>query len=321
MPERYGSWKTVYERHRRWSADGTWDRLLQAVQAHADLAGRIDWGMVGVDSTSCRAHQHAAGARKATPRIPKKGTTPRHHRPDEGLGRSRGGLTRKIHLAGEGGCRPMALLITPGQWGDAPQMIEVLDRIRVPARWADGPGPGPTTSAATRHTALAETAATCDDATSNTPSRNRRTNAPTVDARAARAEDQLASTLTATGAATRSSGPSTASRTPVLSQPVTTSEPMSSTAPSPRQQSASGSSRELSAPGSQNPGAGMKLGHHGGTPLGHGGVAAPSQKIEMTHQTTPRSVTARQRHGGGDGSREGRPPRPRPAAGPSRGTG
>lgn len=26
----------------------------------------------------------------------------------------------------------MALLITPGQWGDAPQMIEVLDRIRVP---------------------------------------------------------------------------------------------------------------------------------------------------------------------------------------------
>ncbi|WP_405577881.1 IS5 family transposase [Streptomyces sp. NBC_01190] len=132
LPERYGSWKTVYERHRRWSADGTWDRILQGVQADADLAGRIDWSMVGVDSTSCRAHHHAAGARKARPRIPKKRTTPRHHRPDEGLGRSRGGLTCKIHLAGEGGCRPMALLLTPGQWGDAPQMIEVLDRIRVP---------------------------------------------------------------------------------------------------------------------------------------------------------------------------------------------
>ncbi|MEU1488131.1 IS5 family transposase [Streptomyces sp. NPDC005752] len=132
LPERYGSWKTVYERHRRWSADGTWDRILQAVQADADLAGRIDWSMVGVDSTSYRAHQHAAGARKARPRIPKKRTTPRHHRPDEGLGRSRGGLTSKIHLAGEGGCRPMALLLTPGQWGDAPQMVEVLDLIRVP---------------------------------------------------------------------------------------------------------------------------------------------------------------------------------------------
>ncbi|MFE2193026.1 IS5 family transposase [Streptomyces olivaceus] len=132
LPERYGSWKTVYERHRRWSADGTWDRILHSVQADADLAGRIDWSMVGVDSTSCRAHQPAAGARKTRPRVPKKRTTPRHHRPDEGLGRSRGGLTCKIHLAGEGGCRPMALLLTPGQWGDAPQMIEVLARIRVP---------------------------------------------------------------------------------------------------------------------------------------------------------------------------------------------
>ncbi len=76
LPERYGSWKTVYERHRRWSADGTGNRLLQAVQADADLAGRIDWGMVGVDSTSCRAHQHAAGARKARPRVPKNGRRP-----------------------------------------------------------------------------------------------------------------------------------------------------------------------------------------------------------------------------------------------------
>lgn len=33
---------------------------------------------------------------------------------------------------GEGGLRPLALLITPGQWGDAPQMIPVLERIRVP---------------------------------------------------------------------------------------------------------------------------------------------------------------------------------------------
>ncbi|MEV8007841.1 IS5 family transposase [Streptomyces sp. WA6-1-16] len=131
LPERFGSWKTVYERHRRWSADGTWDRILRAVQADADLAGRIDWSMASVDSTSCRAHQHAAGARKKRPRVPKKRTMPRHHRPDEGLGRSRGGLTCKIHLAGEGGCRPLAFLLTPGQWGDAPQMIEVLERIAV----------------------------------------------------------------------------------------------------------------------------------------------------------------------------------------------
>nr|WP_279591888.1 IS5 family transposase [Streptomyces sp. 846.5] len=39
LPERSGNWKTVYERHRRWSADGTWDRMFQAVVHHADHRG------------------------------------------------------------------------------------------------------------------------------------------------------------------------------------------------------------------------------------------------------------------------------------------
>ncbi len=91
LPERFGNWKTVYERHRRWSADGTWDRVLQAVQTDADAHGRIDWSMVSVDSTSCRAHQHAAGAPRRAPRIPKRRSLPRQHRSAEGLGRSRGG--------------------------------------------------------------------------------------------------------------------------------------------------------------------------------------------------------------------------------------
>ncbi|MFF4054149.1 IS5 family transposase [Streptomyces chartreusis] len=131
LPARFGKWKTVYERHRRWSADGTWDRIFAAVLADADAEGRIDWSMGSVDSTTCRAHQYAAGARKRSPRIPGKRRTPRQHRPDEGLGRSRGGFTSKIHLAGKGGRRPLALLITPGQWGDAPQLIPVMERIRV----------------------------------------------------------------------------------------------------------------------------------------------------------------------------------------------
>ncbi|MCC3773343.1 IS5 family transposase [Streptomyces sp. UNOB3_S3] len=131
LPARFGPWKTVYERHRRWSVDGTWEEIFAAVLADADAEGRIYWSMVSVDSTSCQAHQHAAGARKNPPRVPGKRRTPLQHRLDEGLGRSRGGLTCKIHLAGEGGRRPLALLITPGQWGDAPQLIPVLERIRV----------------------------------------------------------------------------------------------------------------------------------------------------------------------------------------------
>ncbi|MEV4433857.1 IS5 family transposase [Streptomyces sp. NPDC049585] len=122
LPTRFGKWKTCRDRHRRWSADGTWERILRAVQADADAEGRIDWSTVSVDSTSCRAHQHAAGARRR----------PARYRAGEAMGRSRGGLTTEIHLASDGGCRPLAVLLTPGQWGDAPQMIPVLDRIRVP---------------------------------------------------------------------------------------------------------------------------------------------------------------------------------------------
>ncbi|GGN64783.1 hypothetical protein GCM10011579_034610 [Streptomyces albiflavescens] len=66
LPERYGPWKTVYERHRLWSADGTWEYLLQQIQAVADAAGQIDWE-ISVDSTAVRAHQHAAGARTMPP--------------------------------------------------------------------------------------------------------------------------------------------------------------------------------------------------------------------------------------------------------------
>ena len=70
IPDRYGSWKTAHERLRRWSADGTWDRILEHVQVHDDAVGEIEWTF-HVDSTVVRAHQHAAGARK--PGTAKKG--------------------------------------------------------------------------------------------------------------------------------------------------------------------------------------------------------------------------------------------------------
>ncbi|WP_372445778.1 transposase [Plantactinospora endophytica] len=45
------------------SATETWQQVLTALQARADAAGQIIWD-VSVDSTTARAHQHAAGARK-----------------------------------------------------------------------------------------------------------------------------------------------------------------------------------------------------------------------------------------------------------------
>ncbi|WUX57263.1 transposase [Streptomyces niveus] len=85
-----------------------------------------------MDSTICRAHQHAAGARRdgQTQKEPPGG---HQDEPDDhGLGRSRGGWTTKIHLACEQGQKPLSLLVIAGQWGDSPQFTAVLEAIRVP---------------------------------------------------------------------------------------------------------------------------------------------------------------------------------------------
>ena len=58
LPERFGKWKTVYQRFDRWARGGVWERVFAALSADADN----EYAML--DSTIVRAHQHAAGARK-----------------------------------------------------------------------------------------------------------------------------------------------------------------------------------------------------------------------------------------------------------------
>jgi transposase len=72
LPERYGPWQTCYDRFIRWRRDGTWDRLLAHAQTKSDAVGELEW-VVSVDSSSVRAHQHAAGARKRPARADTKG--------------------------------------------------------------------------------------------------------------------------------------------------------------------------------------------------------------------------------------------------------
>src|SRR5215218_8098347 len=64
LPERFGSWRTVYSRFRRWQQAGVWERTLAALQADADARDDLDWARHFLDGTIVRAHQHAAGAKK-----------------------------------------------------------------------------------------------------------------------------------------------------------------------------------------------------------------------------------------------------------------
>lgn len=67
LPPPYGPWKTVYNRHRRWSADGVWEKVLDALRVDADCGPGGPW-LVSVDGTVIRAHHHAGGARHEPPR-------------------------------------------------------------------------------------------------------------------------------------------------------------------------------------------------------------------------------------------------------------
>lgn len=72
-----------------------------------------------------------------TPPEPQKGAACRNEPDDHALGRSRGGLSTKIHLAADSHARPLALTVTAGQAGDAPAFETVMACIRVPR---SGPG-------------------------------------------------------------------------------------------------------------------------------------------------------------------------------------
>lgn len=60
LPERFGPWNSVYQRFRRWARKGVWRRAFEQLQ-EPDL----DWLLL--DSTTVRAHQHAAGQKNDRP--------------------------------------------------------------------------------------------------------------------------------------------------------------------------------------------------------------------------------------------------------------
>lgn len=62
LPAELGYWHAVYMRFRRWEARGVWQRLWQNLQAESFAGARV----LFLDSTTVRAHPHAAGAPKKT---------------------------------------------------------------------------------------------------------------------------------------------------------------------------------------------------------------------------------------------------------------
>ena len=109
LPKKLGPRTTCYNRFVRWRRAGVWDRVLAAVTTAYDGNAQM------IDSTSVRVHQHAANSKKATP--------------DRCMGRSRGGLTTKVHALTDANGLPLELVLTPGQAGPSQVAARLLGHL------------------------------------------------------------------------------------------------------------------------------------------------------------------------------------------------
>jgi transposase len=98
LPKELGGWKNVHRRFSRWVKSGVFPRILALLTEEADN----EYAMI--DATIVRAHQHSAGAPAAEG--------------DQAIGKSRGGLSTKIHVLADALGNPLKMVLTGGQVHD-----------------------------------------------------------------------------------------------------------------------------------------------------------------------------------------------------------
>jgi transposase len=98
LPDCLGDWNNTHRRSSRWARRGVWAAILAVLTADADN----EYAMI--DGTIVRAHQHSAGAVKTDG--------------DQAIGKSRGGLSTKIHVLVDAPGNPLKIILTAGQVHD-----------------------------------------------------------------------------------------------------------------------------------------------------------------------------------------------------------
>jgi transposase len=122
LPARYGPWEMVSKRFARWQTDGTWARIEAALRIQADAAG--EWtGLPRSTPVWCGPTSTPPALARGAPTDPGK--------PPASAGRSRGGLTTKLHTICDGRGRNLATRLTPGQDADTTQLVGLVDQVRV----------------------------------------------------------------------------------------------------------------------------------------------------------------------------------------------
>lgn len=102
----FGPWQRAYRRYRRWALAGRWERLRRT------LGFTKRPRLLLIDSTIVKTHAHGAGALKRAGR--------------QGLGRSRGGFTTKLHAAVSERGELIRYHLTGGEVADVTQARALL---------------------------------------------------------------------------------------------------------------------------------------------------------------------------------------------------
>jgi transposase len=109
LPVCYGPRTTCYNRFVRWRKAGVWGRIMDSLAAAHDAAVQM------IDTSIVRVHQHAACIARNK---------------SQSMGRSRGGLTSKIHAVVDTNGLPVRLGLTAGEAHDNRLALSLLSRLR-----------------------------------------------------------------------------------------------------------------------------------------------------------------------------------------------
>src|SRR5262249_27422751 len=109
LPDNFGPYTTCYNRFVRWRRAGVWAKIMSALASAHDAAVQM------IDTSIVRVHQHGACITRNR---------------KQSMGRSRGGLTSKIHALVDTNGLPVRLSLTAGEAHDNRLAGELLSRLK-----------------------------------------------------------------------------------------------------------------------------------------------------------------------------------------------
>ena len=117
LPKEFGPWQTVYKRFAKWTRISAWKDLFDGLVKDVDKESSM------VDGSYVKLHQHGCGAQGG--------------QYSQTIGRSKGGLTTKIHVLVDGLGNPLRIKLTGGNVHDIVPSYDLISGIKTDQLLAD----------------------------------------------------------------------------------------------------------------------------------------------------------------------------------------